>query len=432
MTHNKIFRSRHLLLLFLLFLFSCKKKDIIEEPVNGQPTTVRSVGQPLDETYFETVGAAGGTIQSPDGQITIDIPAGALTQDTEIGIQPIKNTAASGIGHSYRMTPHGKIFQKKVTVRFSYAKAERRISSTKALEVAYQNEKGEWTCIGGSVNDRVQKTISVQTDHFSDWAFVASMELSPVVKTVGLNESVTLKALRYLFPAKEDDFLVPLSLPEAGTGEPMLLEKRYIVGWSLNGPGKLEARGNEAVYTAPSAKPANKTATITVELNVHGTQVLLISTIHIIDEGIDISIDGGPWKMYAGMATKMPGLNKYSLGNLRLSADLPQIVFMWPLTAGKKADGTYQWSMFSDDQYNVVFEYATPDLSSLYASVYDEQLNSPVDSGGFISVEEKEENGKKYLTGMFAVDQSGHYLTSTGEQIGVSSIVGTFKVQRSW
>jgi hypothetical protein len=249
---------------------------------------------------------------------------------------------------------------------------------------------------------------------------------------VGLNESVRLKALRYLFPANEGDFLVPLSLPEAGAGEPMLLENWYIVGWSLNGPGKLEAKGNEAVYTAPSAKPANKTATVTVELNVQGRQVLLISTIHIIEEGIDISIDGGPWKMYTGMATKMPGLKKYTLGNLRLSSDLPQIVFMWPLTSGGKADGTYQWSMFSDEQYNVVFEYATPDLSKIYASVYDEQENSPVDSGGFISMEEKEEGGKRYLTGMFAVDQSGLYQTSTGEQVKVSSIVGTFKVQRSW
>ncbi|RYZ27016.1 MAG: hypothetical protein EOO10_13945 [Chitinophagaceae bacterium] len=393
---------------------------------------MRPVGQAFDETCFETIGAAGGTIQCQDGQLTIDIPAGALKDETEIGIQRVRNTAASGIGYSYRVAPHGKIFQKKVTVRFSYRKAERRISSTKALEVAYQNQMGEWNCIGGSVNDPVQKTISVQTDHFSDWAFVASMELSPVLKAIGLNESIALRALRYVFPSKDGDFLAPLALTEAGTSEPMLLDKKYIVGWSLNGPGKLEAKGAEAVYTAPSAMPANKTATATVELNVQGRQVLLISTIQLINEGIDISIDGGPWKMYAGMAIKMPGLNKYSLGNLRLTADLPQIVFMWPLTSGKKADGTYQWSMFSDDQYNVVFEYATPDLSKLYASVYDEELNSSVDSGGFISVEEKEENGKKYLTGMFAIDQSGQYLTSTGEQIGVSSIIGTFQVQRSW
>jgi hypothetical protein len=430
---NQIFKTKTLLALCVLFIFSCKKEDITGNPINnnGGPLAVRAIGSPLDEAYVETIGSAGGTITSADGQIKIDIPAGALTQEMEIGIQPIKNTAVSGLGYGYRLTPHGKVFQKKVTVTFSYKKAARRISSNKALEVAYQNEKGEWTCIGGSVNDPVHKTISVQTDHFSDWALIASMELSPVVKTVGLNETVTLKALRYVFPSKGDDFLVPLTLPEAGTGEPMLLERRYIVGWSLNGPGRLETKGSEAIYTAPSAKPANKTATVTVELNVQGKQVLLVSTIHIVDEGIDISIDGGPWKMYTGIATRIPGLKKYSLGSLRTSADIPQIVLMWPMANPQKADGVYHWSMFSDDQHNVVFEYATPDLQQVYASVFEVGPDT-YDSGGFIAVEEKEENGKKYLTGMFAVDNAGLYETGTAEQIRVSNIVGTFKVKRSW
>jgi ABC-type transport system substrate-binding protein len=210
----------------------------------------------------------------------------------------------------------------------------------------------------------------------------------------------------------------------------MLLEKSYIVGWTLNGPGKLDVKGNEAVYTAPSAPAANKTATITVELNVQGIQVLLISTIFILEDGIEISIDGGPWETWTGMATKVPEFNKYSLGSLRTSSDIPQIVFMWPMT-GQKANVMYDWSAFGEDESHVVFEYATPDLQKIYASFYEDVNHEVRNSGGMIMVEEMEKNGKKYLVGSFAINQAG--VTNAGEgQVGISNIFGTFKVQRSW
>lgn len=432
MNMNLFTIGKSLLLFCILMFFSCKKGDVVTDPPpTGGGQTVRPVGQPSGDAYTEFIGSEGGTIQSPDGKITIVIPAGALSEETEIGIQPITNTAVSGMGSGYRLTPHGKIFKKKVTVRFLYADAVRRISSSKALEVAYQNEKGEWIAIGNAVKDPVQKTISVQTDHFSDWAYIASLELTPVVKTLGLSESVTLKAVHYIFPADEDG-LVPLHLPEAGTGTPLLLDKRYIVGWTLHGPGHLEPKGNEAVYTAPSATPAEKTATVTVELNIEGKQVLLISTIQIIDEGISISIDGGPWQTYAGMATKVPDMNVFSLASLRISAEIPQIVFMWPLGGRQKADGVYQWYMWGSEENNVVFQYATPDLKTAYVSEYEDANHDFHDSPGFLSVEETEKGGKKYLTGMFVIDNAGVIETSTSNQVRTGSVVGTFNVQRNW
>ena len=111
----EISKIKNLFLIFLLLIFSCKKKDVIDNPTNnnGSQPAVLPIGQPLDEPSFETIGPAGGVLKSADGQITIEIPAGALTQDRYIGIQPIKNTAISGLGNGYRITPHGKIFKKK-------------------------------------------------------------------------------------------------------------------------------------------------------------------------------------------------------------------------------------------------------------------------------------------------------------------------------
>ncbi|HEV7331532.1 MAG TPA: hypothetical protein VGN63_10880 [Flavisolibacter sp.] len=432
---TRIFFSpgRSFFLLCLLFIFSCRKGDTGTDP--GHKPDVgnhveQPVGQPIDDAYTEFIGVEGGTVKSPDGQVAITIPEGALSEETEIGIQTLTNTTPGGIGFGYRLTPHGTAFKKKVSVTFSYKNVAGRISSSKALEIAYQNEKGVWTSVGKAQKDPVKKTITIQTDHFSDWALVASMELSPVVKTLSLNETVTLKALRYIHEM-DDDLLVPLGYPEAGTGEPKLIEQGYVVRWTLNGPGQLQAKGNEAVYKAPSSVGAQRTATITLELNIKGAQVLLISTILLVDGSIDISIDGGPWKTYAGIATKTPGLSRFSLGNTRTSADLPQIIFFWPATS-QRSDGIYSWSQFGHENTNVVFQYVTPDLQQIYTSVFEEENHDVRDSGGFIQVEEVEENGKKYIKGMFAIDQSGIYGRETAEQIRVGKAMGIFKVLRTW
>lgn len=431
---KKIVRS-FLYFLLVYTVASCSKpvsEYIPPNPVPAPDPVAKPVGTPIGDAHVEFIGEEGGTIKFPNGQVEIVIPAGALEEETEVSIQAIKNTSVSGIGFGYRFTPHGKIFRKKVTVRFFYKNISAALSSTKALEIAYQDGNGFWVCHGKTVNDAVNKTISVETDHFSDWALIESMELTPVVKMVGLGESVTLKAVNYVHPENEEDFLVPLTVPDAKTGEAVPLSQSYIRKWTLNGPGTIEIKGNEAIYKAPSAKPATSTVTVTVELNVNGAQVLLISTIHLIDEGISVSIDGGEWHTYMGMANKDEINNLYSFASLRISEDIPQITFIWPVNSSK-SDGTYGWSMLGSESENVIFQYATPDLKKIYASVFDEEgNNNAVDSGGFLNVEEINQQGKKYLTGMFVVEPSGMFSTETGEQLSVHSIVGTFKVQRNW
>ena len=421
------------LFLYVLLIFtSCKKTtDNVENPMAGQ-VAQRPVGQPDGDLYTQNVGVDGGIVKSEDGRITIEIPAGALSSLTEIGIQPLNNTAVSGIGRSYRLTPHGDVFKKQVTIRFDYSGFRSTLSNPEGIEITTQNVKGQWICPGGLVNDTVQKTIEVQTNHFSDWAFIASMELSPVVSTVGPGQSVTLKALRYVFPQQGDDWAVPLALPNTGTGEPLKIEPAYIVKWALSGPGKIESNGPEARYVAPASIPTNNTpATITLELNVAGKKVLLISTIYLVTDGIHISINDQPSQTYAGMATALPDMAKFTIANLRTSEDLPQIVFLLPQVTGQRTDGIYHWSMLNGEVSEVVFEYAEPDLQHMYVSVYDDG-NETRDSGGFISVNETEQNGKKYLTGFFSIENAGKQENTTGEQIAIANIKGTFKVQRTW
>lgn len=424
-----------LFFLILCSVISCSKPDSQYIPPNPLPVpdpVARPVGEPIGEAHVEYIGQGGGTLKFPNGQVEIIIPAGALEEETEISIQAIKNSSLSGVGFGYRFTPHGNVFKKKVIVRFSYKNMSAALSSNKALEIAYQDDDGFWVCHGKTINDPINKTVSIETDHFSDWSLVESMALTPVVKMLGLGESVTLKAVSYVHPTTEEDFLVPLTVPDVKTGVAIPLSQSYIKKWTLNGPGTIEVKGNEVIYKAPSAKPSTSTATVSVELNVNGAQVLLISTIHLIDEGISVSIDGGEWQTYMGMANKDEINNLYSFASLRITDDIPQITFMWPVTSAK-SDGTYAWSMLGSESENVIFQYATPDLKKIYVSVFDEEgNNNAVDSGGFLNVEELNQQGKKYLTGMFVIEPSGLYSTETGEQLSVHSIIGTFKVQRSW
>lgn len=424
------------MLTLMLTMHSCKKTSRADEPdaPNTNTVTPSPVGQPTGEAYVEWIGTEGGIVKSPDGGIEIDIPQGALTQETEIGIEPLTNTSTSGYGKSYRLTPHGTNFKKPVTIRFFYHQHERLISNTQTLQIAYQNDKGIWTCVSGAAFDPVKKALAIETTHFSDWALIGSMVLSPTLTTVGLGEQVNLKALLYVH-ANVEEFLAPLTkeAPAIGPNDiPIKLDEKYIVRWTLNGPGQLTGKGNEATYTAPSATPANKTATVTLELNVKGIKVLLISTIYLVEEGIQIRIDGGPWKTYAGMASKFRGEDIYSIANLRISNDLPQITFMWPATPGKSSNGQYSWSMIASADKSTAFEYFEPDLKHMYVSVYQVDQDMK-DSEGFLSVEEITEGGKKYITGVFAIDQAGYFeSTRNDEQLKVSSIIGQFKVQRTW
>ncbi|MCF1715635.1 hypothetical protein L0U88_13440 [Flavihumibacter sp. RY-1] len=43
----------------------------------------------------------------------------------------------------------------------------------------------------------------MQTNHFSDWSAIASIELTPIVATVGLGEKITLKAIHYIIPMND-------------------------------------------------------------------------------------------------------------------------------------------------------------------------------------------------------------------------------------
>src|SRR3954453_3032977 len=90
----------------------------------NKPPKPSPVGAIAGDAVSANIGAAGGIIASADKRITVTVPAGALTVDTTIGVQPIENTDAAGFGMAYRLTPDGQKFAKPVTVAFTYGNGD--------------------------------------------------------------------------------------------------------------------------------------------------------------------------------------------------------------------------------------------------------------------------------------------------------------------
>src|SRR5688500_4580627 len=69
------------------------------------------------------IGPAGGTVTSPDGRVTLVIPANALTANTAISVAPegaVPLDPRAVTGSAYRVTPAGTQFAVPATLTLTY------------------------------------------------------------------------------------------------------------------------------------------------------------------------------------------------------------------------------------------------------------------------------------------------------------------------
>jgi len=240
-----------------------------------------------------TIGAAGGSISTPDGKITLTIPAGALAADTLISIKPITNMAHGGLGAGYRLIPDGQTFALPVVVKFTYTAQDLAGSDPAILGAAYQTATGFWQWLSTPTVDSVAQTVSVSTTHFTDFSMVQGYRLQPLSKTLKVKETLALQVVYcYPPPVAPDDDLTPLGLscntPAAQGGLAPLV---FISEWSVNGTlggnataGTVSGNGFSATYTAPATKPTPNTVAVSARVNL-GTKgkTLVVSNVTITD-----------------------------------------------------------------------------------------------------------------------------------------------------
>ncbi len=81
-------------------------------------------GSPIGEPATGTIGPADGTLASADGRLVLRVPAGAFSQPTVVGIDPITNTNPHAVGKAYRLSPEGITFSSAVSLTCEYTPAD--------------------------------------------------------------------------------------------------------------------------------------------------------------------------------------------------------------------------------------------------------------------------------------------------------------------
>ncbi|HEV3251753.1 MAG TPA: hypothetical protein VGZ71_12415, partial [Puia sp.] len=298
-----------LIVVLVVVAHSCKKSSVSGNNNNNnntpQPT---AVGTPTGPKTSKFIPKSGGTIASADGNLEIDIPAGALSADDTISIQPITNNCPGGIGHAYRLSPDGLKFNQPVTLKFHYDDSVLKSTLPDFMLLAFQDTSRIWFVLNNVHNDTSQHIISGKTLHFSDWIDVEEVAIRPVSATLKAGEKIHL----YIINTE-----VATAAPSQADVQGFQLLKGNKSTWAVNGV----TNGNDqygtittnldvfpdydyVTYTAPSkAPPPDKNPVlISAEFNQPFTvpnpdgslgkanKAILYAHIYIIDGGYHVEL----------------------------------------------------------------------------------------------------------------------------------------------
>jgi len=238
-------------------------------PATGLPPPhATPAGTPLGAAVTTIIGAAGGTIVASDQRLTLAVPPGALAKDISITVQPLTGTAPGARGNAYRLTPEGQRFQKPVALTFPYADADLAGTVPEALGAAFQSSDGYWHWLRDPVVDATARTVTVSTDHFSDYAPVAAFGLRAAGESVEPGKAMKVSGYYcYMALAAPDDpELSTRPGIDCGAGlDPNALVP--VVGpiedWTVDGVpggdgavGTVTGTGLTGTYIAPSSPPS--------------------------------------------------------------------------------------------------------------------------------------------------------------------------------
>ena len=251
-------------------------------PPGQQPPTPSPVGTPTGTPIQKVIGAAGGPLGTSDGAVRLDIPAGALSGDQTIALQPITRTAPGGTGQTYRLSPEGLTFATPARVTFTYTDEDIQGSAPQALSIGFQDEQGVWQYYRTPTRDLNAKTVSIETTHFSDWSMLEGVQLRPLTAEVEVGKTLPLQVMSCLdLQGDPDSELIP------GNDCSPAAAASTAKGWAANGVAGGNAsvgtvadtgdRSGAATYTAPAQKPGRNPVAVSV-----GVSDLILGTVTLV------------------------------------------------------------------------------------------------------------------------------------------------------
>ncbi|MEZ4220484.1 MAG: hypothetical protein R3B13_06090 [Polyangiaceae bacterium] len=324
-----------LLLGCLMVACSSDSQSSEPQPQKAVPV-VTSVGEPNGSPASGVIGPAGGKLQSPDGLLTLTVPAGALAADTTLTIQPITNFAPGGIGSAYRLGPEGQTFAAPVTLTHTYSDSDVVGSAAEALGIAFQTSDGHWQWETSSSVDLGAKTTAVSTTHFSDWSMVKGFQLLPSAAKIAVSDSIPLRVVFCYVPeggfsqkpgVSEEDLVRPgYDCDNTDEEIAQVVTAAKLGSWMVNGvtggnaaSGTITSIGKQSArYDAPTVKPdsSHNPVSVSVQVDLGATQKTLVTaSIEVTDQS----------ETYSGTVTVTGPLTKTYLPgawNVNLSASV--------------------------------------------------------------------------------------------------------------
>lgn len=255
-----------------------------QPPTQGTPT---EVGKQLGAPIQKVIGPAGGYISAPDSAVTLVIPAGALSTDTPISIQPTENKAWGGAGLGYELMPKNLELSKPAELVWNYKDADLTGSAPEALGIAYQQPDRTWKATRKLNINITQKKIAAPVTKLLPVAFYEAYYMEPDQSSILPTEQLQLTVFFNEGHQDNDTQGVPLL-------EPTVLKSKDVQNWRLNGldvsghfddemgilePGTQKA---SAQYRAPNHIPKANQMAVSVEVVLPGKgKLILVSNITV-------------------------------------------------------------------------------------------------------------------------------------------------------
>ncbi len=139
----------------------------------GSPAS--SSGRPVTTQFI--VAAAGGQASTSTGTFRVQVPPGALKVDGAITIQQVDPPAPGALGPVYDVGPTGTLFQRPVTLSFSFAGLSLAGVDPTTLHVATLSG-GKWVPVTSAV-DRASSVVTGQITHLSPWTLIVYTDVVP-------------------------------------------------------------------------------------------------------------------------------------------------------------------------------------------------------------------------------------------------------------
>ena len=406
-----------LMLLSSTLVFSQSKRATTGTKKSVSQATVTKQGKAIGETVTKMIGSEGGTIISEDGLLTVTIPEGSLSADTEIGIQMIENTNPAVFGFSYRITPHHITFSKPAVLSFKYEdEMLDKIDPSILFISTFENSK--WMAMAGKVNQE-QKIISFETSHFSDWSMVNSIKITPTSQYLAEEESSYLRIIEFGLDQQKlkEGQAMPIQQPKT-------IDSRFVKTWDIHGRGTLMMLGSSASYTAPSGNSDLGKDEIVATINYQKGTLLLYAWVRLLRPGVYLEVEG---KKYA-----FPDVTQWYNGYISTQTDQGSLSIR---ILGETINSTGQWRWKNQTDLPTTFEFDTPidkngNTKSYKAYYYPGKNADQRDSNGRIQIFYFGSHDD-YVSGSFTITDAGIFKPDDDYSMtDTTPVKGYFRIYR--